>query len=99
MYYRSIRDDIQRTNVGPGSYNLAYSWRTDDNNNHHFPSSSTETGSVSPIRGSPKSTNPGEYDRPWLLEKTVPAPTAEELQFIKNCDADDVEAVKSLPSY
>ena len=99
MYYRSIREDISRTNVGPGSYNLAYSWRTDDNNHSHFPSASTETGPASPIRGSPKSSNAGQYDRPWLVEKTAPVLSAEELRFIEDCDADDVEAVKSLPSY
>ena len=99
MYYKSIREEISRTNIGPGSYNLEYSWRTDVNNNSHFPSVSSETGPSSPnMRGSPKCA-PGQYERPWLAEKSIPAIGPREQQLNKIHTAEDIESVKSLPSY
>jgi hypothetical protein len=35
-YYRSHREDVARSNLGPGSYNIAYKWRTDDINFPHL---------------------------------------------------------------
>ena len=36
MFYRSNRDDVALSNMGPGSYNLAYPWRTDEHNYSHL---------------------------------------------------------------
>jgi len=30
MFYKSLRDEVSLSNLGPGSYNLAYAWRTDE---------------------------------------------------------------------
>ena len=35
MFYKSLRDETALTNIGPGSYNLSYTWRTDDHNYAH----------------------------------------------------------------
>ena len=44
MFYRSNRDDVALSNVGPGSYNLAYSWRTDEHNYSHLRTIATAPG-------------------------------------------------------
>ena len=36
MFYKSLRDEVALTNIGPGSYNLAYTWRTDEHNYAHL---------------------------------------------------------------
>ena len=36
MFYKSLRDEVALTNLGPGSYNLAYTWRTDEHNYAHL---------------------------------------------------------------
>lgn len=36
MFYKSLHDEVALTNLGPGSYNLAYSWRTDEHNYAHL---------------------------------------------------------------
>ena len=55
MFYRSNRDDVSLSNMGPGSYNLAYSWRTDEHNYSHL--LSITASPVSPQRHSPNGQN------------------------------------------
>lgn len=105
--YKSMREEIALTNLGPGSYNLAYTWRTDKHNNRLSPTTSTElrsdspsTSCSSPGKLSPSSSSTGQHERPWVADKqTIKELTARQKKlYIADTDI-DIESIKSLPSY
>jgi hypothetical protein len=101
QFFRSKREEIFRTNIGPGSYELGYSWRTDISNNEHFPSISTTMGTESATQRSFSTTKlpAGEYEKPWLAEKRDPPISQRDKHLNVINTASDIAIVKALPSY
>lgn len=115
MFYKSRKEEASLTNIGPGLYNIAYSWRTDE---HYYPhrhiSSAPQLGKVN---GQPRSTSPnfrsccshkilqggtgpGHYDKPWLVKKSLILDLSPRGKSAEKMQMyDDMEAVKKLPKY
>ena len=81
-------------NIGPGSYNVGYTWRPES---PYEPSTSAES---SLLESSPKSKDRSNYERQWLVVKSnVPVLTPREKERCRIDAFADVESVKTLPSY
>ena len=98
MFYKSLRDETSLTNMGPGSYNLAYSWRTDEHNYAHLRTVSTSPGGSG--SGSPHKASSPHYDRPWLVPKATAIPLSPRSQQAERWNTkQDLEAIRNLPDY
>ena len=93
-HYKSAREECAKMNIGPGSYNVGYTWRPES---PYEPSSSAVVKSDLPNRSYIRD---GHYERQWLVNKPiVPILTPREKQQNKTDSHTDIESVKSLPSY
>ena len=109
MYYRSHREDVARSNIGPGSYNLAYRWRTDDINYPHLRAvTSAPVGmerSTSPSRvcclHKPRPVTPGDaYEKPWKIERSTRPDLSPRGREVERLGVrGDIETVRNLPKY
>jgi hypothetical protein len=93
-HYKSAREECAKMNIGPGSYNVGYTWRPES---PYEPSTSAIIKSDLPTRSFIRD---GQYERQWLVNKpVVPILTPREKQQNKTDAHTDIESVKSLPSY
>lgn len=93
-HYKSAREECAKMNIGPGSYNVGYTWRPES------PYESSSSAIVKSDVPSRSSSRDGQYEKQWLVNKSiVPVLTPREKQQNKADSCTDIESVKSLPSY
>lgn len=102
-YIKSQRAATAQQNLGPGSYNLAYTWSPDSN-------SSSRASPTCPDGACTSSSYreccagrlhpPGQYEKPWQNERSIaPIMTPRERQQGREHLSDSIDSVRHLPTY
>jgi hypothetical protein len=113
VYFKNIREENSKTNMGPGMYSVAYEFGNSNNSHFHLlesqsNSSISNSGSGS-NRSSPFEKNSlspkgshrvSPYEKTWLTGKASPPPASPRAQQIdRDEESTSIDSVRNLPSY
>jgi hypothetical protein len=97
VYFRSIREENSKTNLGPGMYNVAYELGNSNTSHFHLLDSQSDSSVCSSGSGSNRSS---PYDKTWLTGKASPPPISPRAQQIdRDEELISIVSVRKITSY